>query len=1708
MPDSIVVDKNLVLGHTPSSGIVRRAQNLSGSTVVEGAVVVLDTNTANSDILYSFKTTTTRDDSNVMGIVLNGTVEDKEIAEIMVEGFTDKLLVDGTTDIAAGDLLGTFTTAGISAKAVASKGVFAKALEAYTANDSNGQIKAIILGSMSKRQGDDVLGVVASGGVSGLIDASDYAALPAVTLQTSGGLNLDGLSAGSGVFSSGTAQVGPQQGTDGARETIECEFNYGEGRPGAYFQIDLGADIDLSAYGVLKVVWRRVIDDSGGTLTGSDYGGPENLEFRLASAADGATGIADTTNVHTRWKVGKAIPDTYHETYITLNTELGSNNITARYLGFYFVDDLKGGDTATCGIRIDLIEKPAMPKWWNAVVSNPGKTIVINPDYTDAQADPVYVKVPEGTYVLDLRNGFKDPSTRVDHAGGTSTQWFMDSTLTIDVQYAQMQLWENLQDGDTMYSPEDGLFLCSGDIDSGASDRNNAWFALGPWGQHNITWYPRNSLFWMKSNIREADFFVVGGGSRNFAAIGPLRLNGYRERVIDPASANEMPFVVDKGTMTRSGAGVVMKAQGDVVSGPIRMWNARTPGTDGRQMHEMTFQWSGNGTAGDRTDDIYLYVGTVPIQTLTNDVNSVETAGGSTTVHTDTVRSSGDGKDDFNDRGVVDGSTLRLYRGGVEVATGTIASHTASTITLSAPLSGGETFTIGDVVYVGTNSYFGQALSDRVDKLQWSLGTLWWRNLTTGAVGKVRQVNNSTVGTNHNLNIGLTTSNSAGYTGGDRAYFEKDDSIELFEMAETEIYNSAGTLVTDAHGFPERILTVPATPETWTIRWHTPGRYWWYVRPYFHKLKNVSNDITIAAMTGKNIVDYDATYALAAGLKLEECTGARIDGLGEYALQIDGFGGDAISCNGNSNWDNVVRNFRSWGNRRQGVSTTDSRQMKFEFGQIVAAGRNAMDVEPQGNSFTRGYVFKDIVIAGQETSNVPFTRAGQWFVANGSAANYNWVLENIRGLAPCPTMNDAGTVDVGSSEAADFDLPAGVYQNIFLDSDKQINFDGSNQIFNNFTCRRFRFRGNANGNVVNGLNILPPQQSAIAANEIGPFYEDDAETGGDNVVNGLNFLGTQTTAPDIDTFMHLIDVMDAVRPVINNINWGPWARFFPAYANIKNYGTVLGKEQNLADTSQTNVKSVSASSRRGRNFVSKAPYTLTSNILDFKFPLPGYTPIKPPVPLAENQDDTKEYLDGQGTLGSGGGGTNYYYFVFQGTPESGMYGVAPYTAGVETVVTPTFDSVRLGFKQGTAAFTRHNNVIANKQYVFRGTVAGVATHRFDVEPPETSISDLGRIQVESIRHIDLGSYLKYLALADYTYLNTNEDIEWILSGSGTNEYYARLISTGGDPNLTERRALYDDFTLVPKSKNGTIPLTAINNTVQNNPGTLFTNPSGNYIVNGVKVGHLLTNVQDGSTGTVTGVTATTISCTALSGGTQNDFDVGETITITSQVGNLGVGEWVYDDNDTLGYDTYYVRLADGTDPDSSVMMSSLSRPGEAAGITAAQTGTVTLTANTHDAAGSSTTVFEDADADFIANGVEPGFLLTLNTGGTGTIQSVNKTKLTLDAALTAADTFEIGDTITVTREWGQGGYQLVAGVPTYAADQFNDETYWEPDANYIVDKVVVKRPAGVAFNYARWEADTARWGGEIRFYNEDGTLATAPTGAGVKVYIGITGVSE
>lgn len=118
----------------------RYLKNTSGGTLNTGMVVIFKSVAAGDEVT----TTTTAADTKVVGVITED-VNTGNYVLVQTLGKTTVLKVDGTTDIAIGDFLTTFTTAGIAQKATAGQTVFAIALEAYTTNDSNGVIDALII---------------------------------------------------------------------------------------------------------------------------------------------------------------------------------------------------------------------------------------------------------------------------------------------------------------------------------------------------------------------------------------------------------------------------------------------------------------------------------------------------------------------------------------------------------------------------------------------------------------------------------------------------------------------------------------------------------------------------------------------------------------------------------------------------------------------------------------------------------------------------------------------------------------------------------------------------------------------------------------------------------------------------------------------------------------------------------------------------------------------------------------------------------------------------------------------------------------------------------------------------------------------------------------------------------------------------------------------------------------------------------------------------------------------------------------------------------------------------------------------------------------------------------------------------------------------------------------------------------------------------
>lgn len=115
-------------------------KNTSGATINAGNVVTFKSVAAGNEIT----TSTTAGDNKVIGMAV-ASITNTAFGLVQVSGKTTLLTVNGTTDIAVGDYLSCFTTAGIAQKATAGHMAFAIALEAYTTDDSNGVIDALII---------------------------------------------------------------------------------------------------------------------------------------------------------------------------------------------------------------------------------------------------------------------------------------------------------------------------------------------------------------------------------------------------------------------------------------------------------------------------------------------------------------------------------------------------------------------------------------------------------------------------------------------------------------------------------------------------------------------------------------------------------------------------------------------------------------------------------------------------------------------------------------------------------------------------------------------------------------------------------------------------------------------------------------------------------------------------------------------------------------------------------------------------------------------------------------------------------------------------------------------------------------------------------------------------------------------------------------------------------------------------------------------------------------------------------------------------------------------------------------------------------------------------------------------------------------------------------------------------------------------------
>jgi hypothetical protein len=211
---------------------LRIMKNNSGGALATGDVVILDTTDQTGS---AATTTTTVADSKVYGVVTTGGADQADII-VAVKGYVASVKVNGTTDIAIGDPLCTYSAAGIAQKGSTSGvGCFAIALQAYAVDDSAGVIKAVIMDLPTTL-------AIASGGIYSRTFTS--ASLVAGVLTVTHNLNYKLCEVA--VYDNSDKLVIPDEVTLTSTTALT---------------------VDLSSYGAIAGTWSVVVNAAGGTAT-------------------------------------------------------------------------------------------------------------------------------------------------------------------------------------------------------------------------------------------------------------------------------------------------------------------------------------------------------------------------------------------------------------------------------------------------------------------------------------------------------------------------------------------------------------------------------------------------------------------------------------------------------------------------------------------------------------------------------------------------------------------------------------------------------------------------------------------------------------------------------------------------------------------------------------------------------------------------------------------------------------------------------------------------------------------------------------------------------------------------------------------------------------------------------------------------------------------------------------------------------------------------------------------------------------------------------------------------------------------------------------------------------------------------------------------------------------------------------------------------
>jgi len=179
----------------------------------------------------------------------------------------------------------------------------------------------------------------------------------------------------------------------------------------------------------------------------------------------------------------------------------------------------------------------------------------------------------------------------------------------------------------------------------------------------------------------------------------------------------------------------------------------------------------------------------------------------------------------------------------------------------------------------------------------------------------------------------------------------------------------------------QQTLTVTSTPTAYPIQVF-PNDVLTRLRLTVKKATATANTGTVTSVTSYGRNDYSATYDVASAFIVTSSQFITIDN-----MWIEGFGGDAIQLSDSGAKFIYVRNVRSHGMRRQGMSFNQGSDIWIENVHVSGTGRSGIDFEPFATTwFTQRVTLRQARF--DEITNYAFAM-GNW------ARNMDFTMEDI-----------------------------------------------------------------------------------------------------------------------------------------------------------------------------------------------------------------------------------------------------------------------------------------------------------------------------------------------------------------------------------------------------------------------------------------------------------------------------------------------------------------------------------------------------------------------------------------------------------------------------------------------------------------------------------------------------------------------------------------